>query len=56
MRNLEERLKKGERDPKTFALIGAALEVHRLTGPGHLEAVHPGSSQSDLLGMHGNRR
>jgi PD-(D/E)XK nuclease superfamily protein len=28
-----------EKDPRTFQIIGAALEVHRVLGPGFLEAV-----------------
>ena len=29
-----------KKDPRTHAIIGAAMEIHRIISPGHLEAVY----------------
>jgi GxxExxY protein len=37
-----------ERDPLTGAVIGAAIEVHRLMGPGLLESIYQSCLEEEL--------
>lgn len=45
---MNERVLRPDHDPKTYAIIGAALEVHKQLGCGFLEAVYQEAMAQEL--------